>query len=355
MYMPILRTKQAETAALLELRSETRQYVSPLLVVPPPDIAVLTEKQQREGKITQAAKQGTKDTNYLNSIVKYINSIVVNEDFLQSFLDTSSASPAAIPMILNGIAATNKMPLPVIYLAGSEAYWESYTEIIGPPSQVLIRLPRKDWYKCDFAPALRKCLNSFSLQPNQVILMFDAEDISTDDTYVISKDVHSSFKQLAGADFIEIVFASCGFPGSNVVSEPWKVVYAHRNDWEAWELINHHSPNVIYADYGPIAFKKGGDFKSSPAPKIRYTIPKRYFACKGSRAGDNPLPDSEQYRRIAGMIYELDDYPGSTFSWGDKQIARIIDGDTPSQADVKKWIAISWNHHIELVVQSLSN
>jgi hypothetical protein len=341
MYMPILRTKQAETTALLELRPQTRKYVSPLLVVPPPDIAVLTDRQQREGKLTQAIKQQAKDTNYLNSIVKYINSVITEPEFLQSYLDTSGTTDEAIPMILQGLASDNKLPLPVIYLSGSDAYWQSYNQILGHPAHALIRLPRKDWYKCDFAPALRNCLNRFDLKPNQVILMFDAEDVSTDDTYIISKDVNASFKQLGGADFVEVVFASCGFPGSNIVSEPWKVVYAHRNDWEAWELINHHSPNVIYADYGPVAFKKGGDFKASPAPKIRYTIPKRYFACKGSRAGDNPLPDSEQYRRIAGMIYELDDYPGPGFSWGDRQIARII--------------AISWNHHIELVVQSLSS
>jgi hypothetical protein len=354
MYMPILRTKQAEIAALLELRSETRKYVSPLLVVPPPDI-VLTERQQKEGKLTQAAKQETKDINYLSSIVKHANSIITNPDFLQSYIDTSNAASDAIPMILRGLANDVKTPLPVIYLNGSDTYWRAYNQIIGQPAQVLIRLPRKDWYKCDFAPALKNCLDKFSLQPKQVMLMFDAEDVSTDDTYVISKDVNSSLKQLAGKDFAEIIFASCGFPGSSIVSEPWKAVYTHRNDWEAWELINHHSPNVIYSDYGPIAFKKGGDFKSSPAPKIRYTIPKRYFACKGSRAGDNPLPDTEQYQRIAGMIYELDEYPGPTFSWGDKQISRMIDGDAQSSADVKKWIAISWNHHIELVVQSLSS
>lgn len=126
-----------------------------------------------------------------------------------------------------------------------------------------------------------------------------------------------------------------------------------RQEWLAWRALLSHEPDRMpdFADYGiqhpsrPAVAMRGRPMRAN----LRYTSGDRFLMVRGK-----PLKEVGigQYRRLCAMLRARPDFRGSTFSWGDAEIAACA-GGSPPQGGQRHWRAVGTSHHFSQVIEDL--
>lgn len=342
-YFPILRAKQGEIKALLELQFSTQQAIYPVLQVAPPDLEY-------------SGTPVSPDSDYVQKVARTILPALSVGSPLRCFLDLT---PASLPddllqQLLEAIAEQGGTPQPVYRLTDSEAHARLQRQLIGEPRQAILRVGVAE-LRPTLPTQLAEAMHRYGLRPDQTLLLLDMGDIST-------PGLPLGIYELALADAISrtqplnlagIIVASAALPTKTEIPK-WTWVQFTRHELDVFRNIKAAtSAELHFSDYG-VGNVITGPMASRPGtPKVRYTTATTYEVMRGQKDTGAGTSMSEQYHRLSGQVVAHQDYSGQTFSWGDDHIYRASFADSKNRGNATTWVTVHTAHHIELVVSML--
>ena len=180
-----------------------------------------------------------------------------------------------------------------------------------------------------------------------------ASDMGTFSGYV-STMLNSAAPTLIG--FRSVTLAGAAAPKDNT-SLSLGVNRVPRTDWILWTSVRVTVPfRLDYGDYltgHPDLTEPPGVAIASATVSARYTQDNSWLIIKGrSASGQNGLPMRQQYQSHAGVIVADAGFSGVPNVWADSQIGLAALG-APGMASRAKWSGYAANRHLSLVADRL--
>jgi len=131
-----------------------------------------------------------------------------------------------------------------------------------------------------------------------------------------------------------------------------------RREWQLWRALQRRpkglpQQGVIYSDYAiahPLPREIDPRIMVMSA-SIRYTTDEDWLIVKGRNVRQYGF---EQYFDLCRVLVGLPEYCGPTFSWGDNYIAGCAAHDV-GPGNATTWRKVGTNHHITVVVRAIAN
>ncbi|HFD1717824.1 TPA: hypothetical protein QFK61_002064 [Enterococcus faecium] len=327
MYVPILKAKQGEKDALLQLKQTTKQSVRPLLEIPPEHIADHTKlkiKNFWDNKIY-----------YLDFAFETVSEGISNETFDKWFLNRDF----------------NYM-IPVLHLSYEISRIKN---IFSKAKQgIAIRIALDEFFEEDFESDFNQIIQI--IEPKQTDIIIDAQAINESDYKKQAASVTYCLEQIDDLNlFRNIIVCSGSFPNSLDI-EKEQFLTIPKLELDLFNLVNKKIEfPLTYGDYGInhwaiFEFILGMQVSFN----IRYTLYKSYLVYKGTTAKKGGF-SYENIKKACQTLVNSSEYFGKEHSWGDLIISDIADGTKGTGGNSTTWRSIGTNHHIETIVKQLSN
>ncbi|MFD9704118.1 hypothetical protein [Lentzea sp. NPDC059081] len=118
-----------------------------------------------------------------------------------------------------------------------------------------------------------------------------------------------------------------------------------------WQEVADEVPGINYGDYGVVNPIPQASMDSGPRtiyPYLYYTVPSRVIAMRRQPVKDDgKLMTGEAFADLADELVARPDFAGSTYSWGDRELAGCRSGGGRSAKTVSRWVAMAMSHHLE--------
>jgi hypothetical protein len=127
-----------------------------------------------------------------------------------------------------------------------------------------------------------------------------------------------------------------------------------------WLEVTHgvKEVEINYGDYGvvhPNPPRAGNPGPRTVYPYLYYTVPNAVIAMRRQPAREigkvAPGAVAEAFSELAGELVARPEFAGSTFSWGDGELARCRSGRGRTASTVSRWVAYATSHHLEHLAQ----
>jgi hypothetical protein len=352
-YVPILKGKEGEFAALEELKSEVRSDVMPLIEVPdiPYDYANERPAKSLDDHVSGIAERLQKS--WRNQPVYVDLPWPENEEQL-------SDGRIALEAVLSDCAKRGVNAVPVVSRASSI----NYLAVAGRSSQssnagACIRLLVEDFEE-DIDPEIEvdRLLEGLGgIHPNSIDLIIDMGDIGSDSVRALLV-ARSLFSMIPKKDFRRMTLAAASFPEDLSDVNAATTTALPRREWELWKALQRR-PNLlprrdlIFGDYAithPVA-KDLDPRVMSMSASIRYTTRANWLVVKGRNVRQYGY---EQYFELCKELVHRPEYEGRDFSWGDKYISDCADR-MMGPGNATTWRKVGTNHHLTLVAREIAN
>lgn len=370
LYYPILRIKKGEADALANLKVNTRNNVRPVLVIPPMDTVILSKEEKSKG-VSLAAKQQRKDDNYIPSFAKNLGTALNGTGTLTYYLDAKPAalSPTRLQQLLTKIKPLPVKPRPVLYLQGSAVYWQLYNSVLSAPEAVMLRLTADELSSPGTPSLVAQWHKLLNLGDIEVVIMLDAGDVSGAVVSMYAPTISNMHNQLQKVlPRARYVVAGGGYPSNLVRVTPWVEHRFERKCWTLWLHVHQWQPDIHFADYGPMSAVTLNEAAQRGAPKVRYTLSSDFMLYQGvvktvakmtkpaAATSIKPAPSpTDQYLIISNHVHGHSNYPGASFSWGDKHVYLAKDPLFLKRGNPTTWVTVNVSHHVEHVVAALAS
>jgi hypothetical protein len=333
-YVPILKWKQGEKAALRNLNEEHKNQVVPLLEVI--------------------------DADEPTKIIDERNTYFPNHPV---YIDTHYIDGEDGAFLISLIEQSSKITYPVLYPDDFPSFADNMFQLTD---RVLVRIPVPEEVDGESYEEIFQSINSWSKDKDIII------DIMLD-LYLIEKRSEASIKLLElknvirtyildNDNFSDIIIASTSFPENLSSMTSGEDLYIDRYEINVFEKIilfadfKKIKDRFIFSDYGVTRFTDTEiDFsklKYGVLPKARYTLRDKYWVLKGKKDTKTRQWVRSQ-AQIARDIYKSPQYYGENFSFGDLDIKERALG-IKGPGNNKDWVTIASNHHIAVVMEELS-
>ena len=343
-YVPVLKVKRGEKAALLELAVPLCLQITPLLEI----VERKADKTPNIGK-------------HLDTAFKDLASSVA--PFGRCFLDAreiAADGTAAAAQVFQRAAAVGMMFAPVTGLSRTADVAAAMTH---RQHGLVLRLTRDEFERGGLTVAIGRFLTTHGLSPEQVDLIVDlgavdqmiaAGIMALTDAFLADVPDHARWRTLT--------VSACAFPMSMGGVERHSQSLVERGEWIAWRDGLHARRNSFarlptFSDCG-IQHPKGvEDFdpltmKASAA--IRYTLPDDWLLIKGESTRKT-LP-SDQFpvlatRLVYGHLHGS--FSGPTHCRGCELMKNAADG-APKLGSAEAWRKLGTIHHMTMVMDGLA-
>lgn len=349
-YVPMLRAKAGEFAALENLSNRAKSSILPLLDIP---------------ANTSKAKIPKTDSEHLASIVGSISTIWKNRPLL---LDIFSWSPSAstdegepvISYLQSALEAEGVHISPVIgYDRWDDPDYQTAISSMALPEgrHFCLRLDDdalEDITDIDyFKERINKISDATSTSIDDFMVLIDLADLSHQPIIDILEGASKFITALRHLGFKKIIIAGSSIPESInlAVKTADTIGFLPRKEMLAWQALYQSFPEIVFGDYGVRSSRSIGEIIAPDTNgKIRYTLEKRFMISRGysMRTKDK----GAQVYKLAAKIIDSEYFLGSQFSWGDGIIEKCARGEFKGNST--NWIAIDTNHHIELVTLEIT-
>lgn len=336
-YMPILKWKSGEKIALEKLSDKQKSFICPILeVFEYEDAATIVH-----------------DLTKFKDMPCYLDTSYVEEDI------------SLLTSIIRESREKSIMIFPVLYY---ENFPSDANDISEFTDRLLVRVTVPEDIDGESYETIFKSVADWKkgkdLQVDVMLDLFFIEDKNSANLKLSELKNVLNDHIIKNESLSNIIIASTCFPdslatlaaGENMVVDRYEMkIYKKIFEDPRYSVLKNR---LIYADYGVTRFTDTElDFsrmKYGPLPKVRYTIPDKYWILKGKRNTETRQV-IRNYVTIAREIIESKNYYGETFSFGDQEIkerALGINGKGPGNHT--NWVTIAANHHIAVVVEELS-
>lgn len=345
LYYPLLRTKQGEIKALLQMSSSSYPVVSPILQVPPPDL-------------DEDNDPVAPDTTFVDRVVKTVAKVFdVSATGLLCYLDPRPAQlpPPLLHYLLQGLHHNAIPPRPLYHFQGSRLYATIYQSVFGTPSSAVLRIDVNDALAATPA-AVAAELAQLGISPGITTLLVDAGDISSP-TYPmapIQSTMAMLINQLASLGFAGIAVGSCALPTKMTLTKWVPVVYP-RLELDMFRTVKRATGLPLhFADYATGNVITGPSPSFLGTPKVRYTFAAGYFVVRGEKPKLGLPSHDSQYQRLSTHVQSSPHYTHPGFSYGDAHIDyAALASNVGKRGNAATWVAVNTSHHLAQVVSML--
>lgn len=326
LYVPILKWKQGEKDALLNLSEETKSEIIPLLELTPDTI----EKGD-----------GLRVSKFWSGLFYFDTSfeIDISDEEFVNIINESDLVENVIPVIKFEDSIEKVKSLCKLSKQG-----------------FALRLSINDCMEDGFTAALEIVFQIINRRETDLIL--DVKDVDSSKINEQAFLIAGAFGNIPELNlFRNIILSTNSFPSTlkNCATDTLTVL--ERTEKTLYNRVVKSLPNykICYSDY---AINHWSYFDFIPGIKpsfnIRYTTTDYYLVYKGKTVQKGGL-NIEFVKAACECIVDHPLYSGSGFSWGDNEIFLKANDSSVKPGNLTTWRTIGTNHHISLVVNQLSN
>ena len=342
-YMPVLRTKNGEKQALLNLEPKDKARLLPLFDV-------------------QAPESGAPVDDQLDIAVEFVcEAWATKQEFLLDISQLASdlrTTSGMHPLQYLAMAFEQASFQPTMCFAfdrSDDAYEAAFLAAVegqGESAKAAFRLQQQDlllWEETlSRLNALRAALR---IAPERLTVIADMQSLRGPQS-VDASVLKGRFKDLAARGFGRLVMLGSNMPESQNLPKD-EELEVRRLEVDIWEALRPDVPALIFGDYG-IVHPTSVDIPHSgmaiPAPKAKYTLPTRWQIIKGH------LPkkgEASQYYKIARALVNAAWFQPNDFGWGAENIREIATGNRGKRGSNTDWVAYTTEIHLAMTVRQM--
>ena len=352
-YVPILKGKEGEFAALEMLSNEVRSHLTPLIEIPEIPFDYATERPAK-ALDEHLADIPSRLRRACGSLPFYldVHSIASNRP--------SSSNQTAFRLLFAKSVELGGSPMPVVSLVSVPEYLSAARDhVLGSPAGGGLRLFVKDFNEdCDLESEVDRVLNLTALNPSSTDLIIDLEFLGDDlgKSIIIARSVLSMIpkKDL----WRHVILTAASFPQDLSDVSADTTVILPRHEWKLWTTLQRRVSalprhDLIFGDYAmahPVS-KTLDPRTMQMSANIRYTTDDAWLIVKGRTVKKYGFG---QYFDLCRELIEREEYCGRTFSWGDGYITDCAEA-TQGPGNATTWRKVGVNHHLTLLSRELSN
>ncbi len=351
-YVPILKGKEGEFAALEALSQGIGEQIVPLIEIPaiPFNFA--------EGK-----KAKTLD-DHLRTLPDrllrcwgerpfYIETPYFGED------EQVEDDRCALDVLLENFATLHLAPIPVLSTSSSPECRAAVRGFLGTGASACVRLSLDDFSEdVDTTDEVIRLLNDMgrnSAEGLDLVVDFGALATEASTSLLLARSVLSMIP--TPRIWRTIVFSAASFPEDLSGVNSGSVDTLPRREWLLWTALQRKPrllpPNLVFGDYAishPVPRELDPRIMRMSA-NIRYTTVEHWLIMKGRNVTQYGF---EQYFDLCRRLIERPEYTGRDFSWADGFIWKCAHHEA-GPGNATTWRKVGVNHHITFVVRQLSN
>jgi len=352
-YVPILKGKEGEFAALEVLSNDVRNQIRPFIEIPGVAYDYSNDRPSKslDDHISSVANRLGRC--WKNAPIYVDFSWIEADERLQDGGDPIEGmleqclqlSVPAIPVVTRTTSAT-----------GLSAVGR-YSRSTG--NGCCVRLLLEDFEEeVELETEIARMFRAMSgAQIELADLVLDFEDIGNDSSRAVLL-ARSVLSMIPLKDQWRcVVLSAASFPEDLSEVDASTISLLPRREWHLWKTLQRR-PNVlprrdlVFGDYAiahPIPRELDPRTMRMSA-NIRYTAPDDWLIVKGRNVRQYGF---EQYFDLCRLLTQRQEYSGRQFSWGDNFIFECAAG-TAGPGNATTWRKVGTNHHITMVVRSLA-
>lgn len=354
-YVPILKGKEGEFAALETLANEIRGQIRPLIEVPavPYDYANERPTKTLDEHVAAVADRISRcwPAKHFYIDLPWIEGEEVisgGRDPLDVMLEhCRTLRLRAIPVVSRSTAPAG--------LAGVRQHCE-----IADDAGCAVRLVIEDFEEeVDLDAEIARMLRVIGQDGVQGMdLLIDLEDLGPDTSraVLVARSLFSMVPRKG--QWRNVILAAASFPSDLSEVDASTVSLLPRREWQLWRTLQRRPAllpaiDLIYSDYAiahPIPRELDPRTMRMSA-NIRYTAEDEWLVVKGRNVRQYGF---QQYFELCRILVDRQEFSGPDYSWGDRYIADCAEGIL-GPGNATTWRKVGTNHHITLIVRSLAN
>src|SRR5579859_5857519 len=353
-YVPVLKGKEGEFAALEELKSDVRRRLTPLIEIPGIPYDYANERPARTldehvSGIAERLKKCWPDHPLYLDLPWF-----EKEECLQD-------GRVALEAVLADCRSNGVQVAPVVSRKNSSKYLAAAGRHATRTNfGASLRLTVQDFEEdVDLIAEVEQLLQKLgSVALSTIDLILDLEDLGPDDgkAVLIARSV---FSMIPNRDeWRRIILVGASFPEDLSDVDAANITLLPRREWVLWKTLQKRPSalprrDMIFGDYSiahPVPRELDPRVMLMSA-NIRYTTPQNWLIVKGRNVRQYGF---EQYFDLCKELVERPEYSGPDFSWGDRYISDCAAG-MQGPGNATTWRKVGTNHHITLVAKQLAN
>lgn len=354
LYVPVLKGKEGEFAALEALAGDVKNQLMPLIEIPSVPYDYVNE---RPAKSLDEHVAGIADR-----LLRCWGQRPLYVD-LPWFEEQESLNDGrvAFEAVLQDCERRGVKATPVVSRQNSERYVAAAARYSAQTALgVCIRLLVEDFEEdVDIDSEVNRLLTELTpIRASSIDLLVDLEDLGDDAgrAALITRSIFSLIP--IKGDWQRVILAGASFPEDLSDVDAATITTLPRREWELWTTLQrkpHNLPrrDLIFGDYGiahPVP-KELDPRTMRMSANIRYTAPNTWLIVKGRNVRQYGF---DQYFDLCRTLTERREFCGRDFSWGDNYIAECADGMV-GPGNATTWRKVGTNHHLTTVTRELAN
>lgn len=353
LYVPVLKGKEGEFAALEVLKTDVRRIVMPLIEIPSIPYDYVNERPAKSldehvsGIAARLRRCWPDNPLYLD--LPWFE----NEECLED-------GRVALEAVLADCVSAGVQVAPVVSRRNSAKYLLAAGHHARKANfGTALRLTVEDFEEdVDLVVEVEHLSQKLGLMASSIDLILDLEDLGADDgkAVLIARSV---FSMIPNRDeWRRVILVGASFPEDLSDVDAANVTKLPRREWVLWRTLQKRASalprrDMIFGDYAiahPIP-KELDPRVMLMSANIRYTTPENWLILKGRNVRQYGF---EQYFDLCKELTERLEYNGPDFSWGDRYISDCAAG-MQGPGNATTWRKVGTNHHITLVAKQLAN
>lgn len=343
-YVPVLRWKGAERAALQHLFLTDKNGLTPLLEIPPTDFASGADV---DSLLSRCGRQIAKSWGCARAFVDLalidppVRSLAGRHPVVVFWEFAREHQLILVPV--TGVSRTLEFQLAVRNVIEQDGHG------------VGVRLTLSDLESPSLGSDLNALNASLGLTYEDVDLLVDfgiADESNSDFAYVCDRvpwiERWRSFTVIAGAfpkDLQEFKVGQHLLP---------------RHEWSQWlvQVLSSLSKLPRVPTFGDYTIQHAIYHEPPPganvSASIRYTTSAHWLIMRGEGLRTAGSPGHKQYPANAVLLCEREEFCDPYFSYGDEYISKVAKGKITTPGNPETWLRAGINHHLTFVVRQLA-
>lgn len=352
MYVPILKGKEGEFAALEQLTLDAKAFTRPLIEIPavPFDFAAGRHAKTLDKHIETLPERINRS---LGQSYFYLETPFFGNN------DQTVDERCAMQVLLDGCGALGMRPIPVLSTSSSVDCRNAVKASLGRGQSFCLRLTVEDFAEdAETDVEVDTVLGHLELDSAKGCdLVVDLGELKNDGatSLLLARSVLASLPRRD--EWRLIVIAAASFPEDLSGVNSSSSVVIPRREWTLWQALQRKPKlipeNLVFGDYAisnPLI--RGLDPRiMRMSASIRYTLAESWLIIKGRNVGQYGF---DQYFDLCRKLVNRPEYLGRQYSWGDDFIWRCAHDDS-GPGNATTWRKVGVNHHITVVQRQLAN
>lgn len=340
-YAPVLKWKQGEQFALLNLNESIKGQILPI-------ICLMNLNGDPIDEIRKIIKFW--GTNYPVCIGFHNNLYKDNVMALREYMNE----------LIKGAFNAGVRFIPVISSLNSKEYLETLSNLKDYlPNGIMMQFKNKEFNV--IKEAIEKFSKNYSFNANEILVQLDYFMVDSNiDSTTYADIAFNSIDKINLTDYKAVIFTAASFPTAILGLEANSITPISRHEWLIWKEIVKKHKDIIYGDYcSDDPLDQDLTFGATIIPTIRYTKNDFWYIVRGKHDKTRPRDFSQFHVLSKKLIARSDIYCGRGYSWGDNEIEecanKICTGSKKcNHGHMGEWVKRNSNHHMTYVVNQVS-